>query len=294
MNTFQLQCFLAVANTLSFAKAAEEMNVSQPAITHQIKSLEAELNVKLFRRSTRVVEITLEGQAFLPDAKSIVAISEQALLRFTVPDDRPLLTLAIGCNSYHLLSLLENSISEMNQQHQNFHPHLYVEQNERLFHLLDNEMIDLVFDIREGRDLKKSWEFHALYRSKLTCVFHSDAPLSQCESISTMDLSQEKLIFCNPIHIAAEVNQLQRELAEGRHPADIHFCDSVEAACVLAGAGCGAAIVPELLVPSNQHLVKIPLHDAPSLSYGLFCKLSTKNEIVKQFIRIAKKEFSTQ
>lgn len=107
MNTFQLQCFLAVANTLSFAKDAAQMNVSQLAITHQIKSLETELNVKLFRRSTRVVMLTLEGQAFLPDAKSIVAISEQALLRFASSDDCPILTLAISYNGYRMLSLLE-------------------------------------------------------------------------------------------------------------------------------------------------------------------------------------------
>ena len=60
MNIFQLSCFLAVANSLSFARAAEQMNISQPAITHQIKALESELNVKLFRRSTRLVEITPE------------------------------------------------------------------------------------------------------------------------------------------------------------------------------------------------------------------------------------------
>ncbi len=47
MNTFQLECFFHVASSLSFARAAEELNVSQPAITHQIRSLENELNVKL-------------------------------------------------------------------------------------------------------------------------------------------------------------------------------------------------------------------------------------------------------
>lgn len=292
MNTFQLQCFLSVANSLSFAKAAEQMSVSQPAITHQIKNLEAELNVKLFRRSTRVVELTLEGQEFLPDAKSIVAISEQALLRFANSDDRPVLPIAIGCSSYNLLYLLESSIYKMNQLHQNFHPRLYVEQNEHLFHLLDNEMIDVVLDIQEGRDLKKGWVFNKLYSSKLTCICHSSSHLSQLELVEIDDLSQEKLVFCNPINIAPEINNLQRKLADGRHPADVHFSDSVEAACVLVAAGCGVAIIPELLVPSDKHLVSIPLNDAPSLTYGLFCKTSEKNDTAMQFVRIAKKTFS--
>ena len=88
MNIFQLNCFLAVASSLSFAHAAKQMNVSQPAITNQIKTLEAELNAKLFRRSTRLVELTPEGQAFIADAKQIVAIAEQAKMRFSNPDGR--------------------------------------------------------------------------------------------------------------------------------------------------------------------------------------------------------------
>ena len=57
MNTFQLTCFLAVAHSLSFVRAAEHLNVTQPTITHQIQSLEDELGVRLFRRSTRLVEL---------------------------------------------------------------------------------------------------------------------------------------------------------------------------------------------------------------------------------------------
>ena len=65
MNTFQLTCFLTVAETLSFAKAAKHLNVTQPAVTHQIHSLEEELNTQLFKRTTRSVEITQKGLIFL-------------------------------------------------------------------------------------------------------------------------------------------------------------------------------------------------------------------------------------
>ena len=67
MNTFQLTCFLTLVETLSFVKAAKQLNVTQPAITHQIRSLEDELNTQLFKRTTRSVEITQEGLIFLND-----------------------------------------------------------------------------------------------------------------------------------------------------------------------------------------------------------------------------------
>lgn len=48
MNTTQLLCFLTVAETLNFARAAEQLHVTQPAVTQQIHSLETELNLHLF------------------------------------------------------------------------------------------------------------------------------------------------------------------------------------------------------------------------------------------------------
>ena len=80
MNTFQLTCFLTVAETLSFVKAAKLLNVTQPAVTHQIRSLEEELNTQLFKRTTRSVEITQEGLIFLNDAKNVLSITVPASL----------------------------------------------------------------------------------------------------------------------------------------------------------------------------------------------------------------------
>ena len=84
-NTFQLTCFLTAAETLSFVKAARQLNVTQPAITHQIRSLEEELNTQLFKRTTRSVEITQEGLIFLNDAKNVLNIITLAKKRFEEP-----------------------------------------------------------------------------------------------------------------------------------------------------------------------------------------------------------------
>ena len=86
MNTFQLICFLTVADTLSFARAAAQLHVTQPAVTHQIKVLEQELGVPLFYRSTRSVILTRDGQSFLEDARRIIAIEHQAKSRFDNPE----------------------------------------------------------------------------------------------------------------------------------------------------------------------------------------------------------------
>lgn len=292
MNTFQLSCFLAVANSLSFARAAEQMNISQPAITHQIKSLESELNVKLFRRSTRLVEITPEGRAFVSDAKSMVTIAEQAKLRFSTPQERPIEVLSIGCSSYTQLELLTGVLHDLLDQHPNLHPRLHVVPHDQLFHLLETETAHVILDIREGGETGAKLTFKELQRSSLACVCREDYLPAEREYISTQELAREKLIFCDPITLDPDIARLQWKLAEGRYPADLHFCSSAEASVVLAEAGFGLAILPEIMVPSEPSMKVISIQDAPRLSFGIFYKPYPGDLLLKHFIQNVKKHFS--
>ena len=292
MNTFQLSCFLAVANSLSFARAAEQMSISQPAITHQIKSLESELNVKLFRRSTRLVEITPEGQAFLYDAKSMVSIAEQAKLRFSDRQDRPVEVLSIGCSSYTQLELFTEVLHDLLEQHHNLHPRLHVVPHDQLFHLLETETAHVILDIREGGETGGRLTFQELQRSSLACVCREADWAAEKERISTRELADEKLIFCDPITLDPEIAKLQWKLAESRNPADIHFCSSAEASVALAEAGFGLAILPEIMVPANHKLKAVQIEDAPRLSFGLFYKSYPGDIVLRHFIQSAKRRFS--
>ena len=73
MNSTQLECFMQVAENLNFARAAEALHITQPSVTHQIHTLETELNVKLFHRTTRSVSLTQAGLSFFTDAKNILS-----------------------------------------------------------------------------------------------------------------------------------------------------------------------------------------------------------------------------
>ena len=61
-----VRTFEAAARHLSFTRAADELHVTQAAVSHQIKALEEWLGVTLFRRQTRGVLLTDAGQAYLP------------------------------------------------------------------------------------------------------------------------------------------------------------------------------------------------------------------------------------
>ena len=85
MNTTQLECFLAVAQNLNFSKAAESVALTQPAVSHQIRSLEEELGVQLFTRTSKSVTLTRAGMQFIGDASAILRIANTARTRLNEP-----------------------------------------------------------------------------------------------------------------------------------------------------------------------------------------------------------------
>lgn len=78
MENFRLRVFRAVANHLSFTRAAEELLLTQPAVTQQIKSLEEDYGVPLFDRSGGRITLTAAGTALLPFAERLKALADEA------------------------------------------------------------------------------------------------------------------------------------------------------------------------------------------------------------------------
>ncbi|WP_406143407.1 LysR family transcriptional regulator [Streptomyces sp. NBC_01012] len=106
MDTEALRSFVRAAELGQLGHAADELGVTQQAVSKRIAALERELEVRLFTRTPRGVELTLDGQAFLPHARSVVAGVERAVAAVS-PRSRALRIDVLGLRSAQAVVLHE-------------------------------------------------------------------------------------------------------------------------------------------------------------------------------------------
>ena len=91
-----LRVFEAVGRHLSFTKAADELNVTQAAASHQIRKLEVQIGVELFIRHARTIQLTSEGRNLLPVMTKSLDVIADKLLQISADDGFAMLKVRLG------------------------------------------------------------------------------------------------------------------------------------------------------------------------------------------------------
>lgn len=284
MNSSQIECFISVAQHLNFAKAAEELNISQPAVSHQVRTLEDELGVKLFYRSTRSVELTDEGMSFLDDAKSIAMIARRAVSRFASPGEDGIQSLSLGYSGCLKSNLLAQVFASLIKKHGAFTPEVSEISPQRMAARLEEGAIDAYLGIKTEDAQSAAIKFRSLSETQLMCLCREDHPLTFAEEITTDTLKKHRLIVCgNPP--AGRGVKIRWLLTRERGAADVIFCPSAETAVLFAQSGFGAAILPDAYIPDSSHLTKLKITDISPLEYGIYIRSGEENILITDLVK---------
>lgn len=286
MTIFQLECFLTVANHLNFGRAAADLHISQPAVSHQIQSLENTLGVKLFNRTTHLVELTLEGLAFLDDARNIVSLSQKAIHRFVSTDTQELKPLAIGCTGLTQMDMMSEILRLLVSKYPYAHPSIQLLPRNRLFPMIEEGAIDIALEIKDMKSKRKTLVYQELTKTPIACVFPPEHPLSNMKTLRLNDIKPYKLILYNPAIADPETAIIQRQLSEARPPSDLYFCGHVEEALALVNSGLGVSVLPRILFPDIYNLSASIIEDTTDLSFGLYYQSKLGNPLLKEFIHL--------
>lgn len=270
MNTTQLECFLAVSNFLNFSRAAEHLRITQPAVSHQINTLEDELGVKLFRRTSKSVRLTQEGYLFTQYAGEILKLEGLSRARLRECQETLPARLSIGCRSTAELRLLRPALSRLRLERPEVVPLLRLIPSDSLENLLTEGEIELMFSFQEPS--AKKTRCHLLARCPVACVCTPDHPLAGLEVITTAQLSKAgPVAACRPPICPPPLFPIQSQILAQRGPHQILFCDTQEAAYTLVEAGYAVTITADLPAGRLPGLRYLPMPEFEPLSfYGVY------------------------
>jgi DNA-binding transcriptional LysR family regulator len=191
MDTRQLQAFCAVVEKKSFSQAAEQLGVTQPAVSLQVRSLEERVGQTLLDRSGRRVEPTEAGRRLYQSAQRMLALEEQLMEEAAADDGQLAGTLSIGASTgpgAHLVPLL---LCEFQREHPELHVALSIWDTQTVIDRVADRQLEVgvVGALRRHRSL----EFEPLVRDEIVLAVPPDHPAAG-GTISVEDLKKETLM----------------------------------------------------------------------------------------------------
>ena len=290
MNTVQLECFLAVAEYLNFSKAADFLKITQPAVSHQITSLEDELGARLFARTSKNVSLTEAGLMFMEDASSILKIAFGAKNRLGMGGS-DFLFLTVGCHNQSELDLLPPVIHRLAGRFPALHPSVKLIPFKSMANLLEEERIHVMFGFQQDDQKKPIGIFHELARTPLACVCSTGHPYAGRTCLNVDEL-KGPMVLGEPHRLPPSVLQSQIRVSSSCHPSELFFVDTYESILALVRAGLGYSLLPFYPGSDKKGLCYIPVTGIPPLAFCLYHKGVRGNTMLKEFIRLLDEEIA--
>lgn len=190
MEFYQLEQFVAIANSKTMREAADKLHLSQPTLSQNLKRLEAELGVALFDRSHKKMELTSYGKILLAHCKHMVGDWHNLLDALTDEKRRQASTLRIGCYS------VVHALFEM--------PQLAVVFSELNFEAWVRDVSEIVEGFEEGRydlvivpqnRLTDHLQLEPIEDERLYLSVSKTLPLAKKSEITLADLAKTQLLI---------------------------------------------------------------------------------------------------
>lgn len=289
MNTSQLECFIQVAQSLSFRRAAENLHLSQPTVSKQISSLEAELGGALFVRTTRQVMLTALGESFVRDAQEILRVTyaaQERARRQASGDD-----LVIAYSDSNELMRLEPVLDRLRRDREGFHVQLRQGPRDANVTLLSREQVDVVMGFETPSLATGGIGFTPLATHGLSCVVRIDSPLSAYEELGPQDVVGVPQVLCMPPSLRRRGSVAQEDLSATSAAQVTHCATSSEAYC-LVDSGFGYALIPSIYTMPDPYHKVIAWRGHAKATYGLYHRVSASEGIVPLFVRAAQEIYA--
>ncbi|MDB6085101.1 MAG: LysR family transcriptional regulator [Gammaproteobacteria bacterium] len=269
MEIRRLRYFVAVAEELSFTRAAQRLHIAQPPLSIQIRALEQEVGARLFDRDQRHVSLTQAGKHLLERARGILASLESAKAEVAAVALGELGSLRLG---YASSAMFTSSLTSAIKLFQIGYPHVLLTLHElpsldQLNHL-HSRRLDAGILRRSDASVPSGILIEEWYRAPLVAAMANDHPLTKRRAIGIGDLRGQPLIMYprdSGIGLYWQILRLCEKA--GFRPHIVREVQELTSIIGLVDAGVGIAIVP--VDTRSIHLegvTYVPLRDKEAYS----------------------------
>ena len=297
MTTSQLECFISLAGTLNYMKTAEQLGLTQPAVSKQIQTLETELNCKLLNRTTRSVTLTKAGAAFLADANTIIDTFYHSKERISNYQEQELHSLKIGYMDTHTINLISQILKSLLTLKPNVIPEFTQDQTDANLSRLVNNQLDLIIGMKDAKFMDSNITFTKLYDEELFCVINKEHPLAKelrkhkKKTVTTQDLWDYRQIISVPPYLIRNLFSRRRYIVPVNEDIDNAICSNASETYGLLLANFGYALLPGYEILDHKDLVTYKWEESPHAPFGIYTKssiLKHKTSLEYSFIHLAK------
>ncbi|WP_345989571.1 LysR family transcriptional regulator [Chryseobacterium sp. Chry.R1] len=192
MFDYRLKVFHTVASRLSFTKASEELNISQPAVTKHIKEIESQLNTRLFNRKGTSIQLTGSGVILYKYAEKIRNMYRDLEFEIYQLNSEHRGKLIIGASTTVAQYILPEILAKFHSYYRDIKIELLTYNTEVISTLLKEGKIDL--GIIEGESQSSYFDYKIFKPDEIVLVAKSDHPLMN-KTLQLKDLYNTDLIF---------------------------------------------------------------------------------------------------
>ncbi|OED42595.1 hypothetical protein AB832_02970 [Flavobacteriaceae bacterium (ex Bugula neritina AB1)] len=263
MNLQQLHNVLTLADRLNFTRAAEELNIVQPALSRQIKQLEEEIGATLFYRDKRNVQLTRAGQYFVKEAHKLVVQVERMSKQAAAIHNGQVGEIRIGFTHSIMQTILPKILKTINEELSGLKTILKEMNNHDQYWALQNSELDIGFATNPlvPSTLNKK-VFHI---DNFVVLLPKNHPVDESTFKDFSIFSEENFIFPTREDGPNYVQIIESICTDaGFRPKIIHETDSASTSFRLVESGIGISLEPISSLRDHKFPIKsIELSDIP-------------------------------
>jgi DNA-binding transcriptional LysR family regulator len=286
MELRHLRYFIAVAEELSFSRAAERLNVSQPPLSRQIRDLEEELNVKLFERSRQEVKLTLVGRALFARARELLREAEllrtRARLEGEVYEE-----LHLGYAPSPTAAIIAGFLGRYHQSAPGVPVTLHDLSLSEILAGIRAKKLDAGLTLRPKPGQMRGVEFEVLRRYPVGIVCAQSSPLARLNTIHPSAVPKDNLIGYRDAEFPEYHQWVASVLGVSKARVIIsQECDGVLSLIAAVESGVAPAVVAEFITAiAGQRVRFIPFASKPAfMDVGLLYRKGEAAQNVRRLI----------